>query len=1318
MNIDSPMQQMNPGQRDDTLFPGNATKRDSYDDKMTVMNSSIASNMDDSTPSDSGIQLLDSVSESIMSNSGLLEYDLCTPLEHVSSTLPDVVLPAETATSVSDDVKSFVMTKSDIDNSNVQVFDPDMEAGNIPDEMKTSTCSTFDAENIVYRRKAKKTRNHSTGGPKKRVSFHEDILKNTKTDNIHIEHGFITYKGYSKKAPQIARYSWCSEGDDGDAKRNDQYLYRNACSDVLDYGNTEVYDKDANIIEYDNSGVFEYGPQENQLKNDEFYKCSCSDSNSSLDSGDSNDNVNRNYGQAKSNSCDCIGLNPQPKIVTNINDNCYFSEPNIESMDDSFDYVKPKSVWSKEKKPKTSCLKRQTGVIEEYDLSEKVKTFNVHQLPDHMNNIIDNSKYLFGSLKNIFGIPLPERGVPEGCEDLQSVYECLPEVENSSPVKPRTFLSKSFDGGLFKKNDKPKKYVHTVDEMLRRKVEPVSQGAPASLTKEPDVTNEDFVDLGESVQASPINNFRNKYIINCESTVFEHTGVSYETENSPLHATIEPTLIVEPTLPKAPAPVPFTAKLSNMFKSFRDNSPGFEIGIPKPAETIPSPGPTVEVSNIMTSSQISSISDNSSSTHRSSLPKPEISITTNSPNKHRHLSSPMRKRSMITRYENPRMSPDLFSTGRESKSVLSEEFDDILTITTSTDQTDSDIVIVDYPEPDAGIPTSQLLKPPSTKSSLINRFLRNVTQKKIQDATIKKNSFLAAKTKNDKKLFENIYVKGAKLPNTDLIDDLNAEIALEIELSGKNSMANNLMRLSDSKFNKIDYGLGVGEVSVDIFNPSTLHILRDEKEVLMKVFKLYTGYSLKGHMTPVLVFLTDKTLYVTDLIRNRLTNKFVLPYSELDVILIGPHGNTVLLSNSARDMQQVLLAGGPYPADGLVSSLEMCARRGGSTLPAVGQLTLDHLAPLQAFVRENSMVAKNDPWLYYAVVSVPANMLNLEEEPLGPHMKGPLMFRNISLSEQGQPWEAGYFLLKAGVLYMFNDAHQKLPNLAIALFECKGARRATKSTRPHCFELLLKTGFMQLAAPDEYVASDWLQALVQAASGLFEMQEKHKTLGCTLVMTSNHLITLREDFTAPLRRVNKIVSGVMSPPKLPSGNATRKLSASTITTDTMNDTMSSLSNSTNLSEYRLTSSNKSSPSRSQCNNSTVYNSGSDEKSFTSMSSIYGKNSGIEIKTCAALQEMSTIRIPSQGDNWWCILEFSCQEVRENSDDMVIFFATNSDLRRFLTMLETMWQSKNNAPFPISILPDNDPIGKQCSDLFFDLNKSWDPLISAALGYPQ
>lgn len=134
---------------------------------------------------------------------------------------------------------------------------------------------------------------------------------------------------------------------------------------------------------------------------------------------------------------------------------------------------------------------------------------------------------------------------------------------------------------------------------------------------------------------------------------------------------------------------------------------------------------------------------------------------------------------------------------------------------------------------------------------------------------------------------------------------------------------------------------------------------------------------------------------------------------------------------------------------------------------------------------------------------------------------------------------------------MFSDSNQKLPSLTICLSECKGARRAVNSPRPHCFELILRTGFLQLAAPDEYVASDWLQTLVQSASGLFEMQEKHKTLGCTIVITSNHLITLREDFAAPLRRLNAI--DVESPRKTSMGTVSRKLSNSTNMSEMFND---------------------------------------------------------------------------------------------------------------------------------------------------------------------
>lgn len=128
--------------------------------------------------------------------------------------------------------------------------------------------------------------------------------------------------------------------------------------------------------------------------------------------------------------------------------------------------------------------------------------------------------------------------------------------------------------------------------------------------------------------------------------------------------------------------------------------------------------------------------------------------------------------------------------------------------------------------------------------------------------------------------------------------------------------------------------------------------------------------------------------------------------------------------------------------------------------------------------------------------------------------------------------------------------------MVIALTECKGARRAVQSTRPHCFEILMKTGTLQLAAPDEYVASEWLQTLVQSASGLFELQERHKTLGCTLVITSNHMITLREDFTSPLRRLNSTGVSSTTAQRLAPGPSRefnmRKLSVST-TSDVFNE---------------------------------------------------------------------------------------------------------------------------------------------------------------------
>ncbi|XP_035899856.1 uncharacterized protein LOC118506597 isoform X2 [Anopheles stephensi] len=1594
------------------------------------MSSSVASILDDTTPSDSGVQLLDSESsglnESMISSAGGFEFDggptpppPLAPISAVSAydeegknnnnnfSYHDRPV-AEMEVEAAEEEDGAGLTEADLDAASEAKLAADQEIGEgieidlgmstsqVPEELISSTCSTFDTENIVYRRRIKKAPISKT--PKKRVSFHEDILKNTKTDNIHIEHGFITYKtggGMGKKPVAKGRYSWCSEDDAGgldygdeEAQEGRQYVYRNACSDVLDYGKTDVFENvedERNYVKYDNSGIFEYGPPERQtakasdLRGKPLYKCSCSDSNSSLDSGEGGIVQSTNYRQAKSNSCECIGSSGgatgrrgKHNGTNNnnvISDNCYYSEPSIEHLDEfngnvtaGDDGGEPvvKSVWSKEKKPKSSCLKKTKRnsiftnvVVPEHDLSRKVKKFNVHQ----RLSVIDNSRMIFGSLKDIFGIALPERGVPEGSEDLSSVRECIPEAHDDGTLeddftlvqKPKSFLSKSLDGGFNSRSGgrpnagQQKKYVHNVDEQLRRKNDedlyapsrknsvedelPASEETIVDTNKESDQSDEENV-AGSTTSAvldqqqqqqqqmamSGVNvmvgggaagAYRNKFIINGESTVYEHTGVSYcfedgqdrspqeEEKELPVGETTSGSFIGKTQIKK---------KLSTIFQKINvissqastpipaprpggdgEGEPSTEPGVaqgqrrPSGGSVLPSPPlPKPSEKTLMESSTISSCSSEHSD-QLGGASGSKLSSGLSSPHgsggatfkSNRHLSSPLKNRSLTTtRMESAarpsRMSPDLFNlgvapplglAGRNLTQIdpqLAEEFEDILTVTATNTATESliesveqrqqidkksivedDIVILDYPST-SGASSSTVLTPstpqaeeivrpasrPSyqraasrhnpmtsstassastaSKSSLINRFLRNVTQKKILEATIKQNPFFQSKLNGERKLFENLCPRGPVRPiNRELVEDLNAEIAMEIELSSSACQLDRI-QLNDTYAQsgtegaspfalggvKFDGGgIGVGELPVELFSAGPrLSIYRNDSEVLMKVFKLFNGYSREGYMTPVLVFLTDRTLYVTDQVRNRLCNKFVLPYAELDVILVGPYGNTVLLSNSARDMQQVLLAGGPYPAEGLVSSLELCARRGGSVLPAVGQLTLDHLAPLQAFVRDHSSVSREDSWKYYAVVNVPAGTLGSEEAPLGPHIKGPLMHRRMSHAGFVDNWSAGYFLLKAGVLYLFGDASQKLPTWAVALAECQGARRSVNSGRPYCFELLLRTGALQLAAPDEYVASDWLQALVQAASGLFEMQERRRTLGCTLIMTSNHLLTLREDFSAPLRRNTSYstVGEISNPSPTPNPSAMQQLqlnlsspSKENINPNATRRKISNVSSNNggqdNYSEISSVRSNCSTPTRSNVGGQTMaadrrsnasststptkgsaamqqqqllngsparslprsgtsacgppsladfFAGSAEEKSHTNMSSFYGKNSGVEVLTCASIDEMSAVKIPAISSNWWCILEFECQEVRENSDDLVVFFSTSGEQERFLSMLESIWHTKKNEAFPASIISSDDAVYDHCSKLFLEINRSWEPLLSAALGYPQ
>lgn len=956
------------------------------------MTNSVASALDDSTPSDcksdSGVQLMDSMSSDMidMNESFMSNFGLESPSGHkqgltdvdefstIASILPDVVMASESELinqNAKDciDIDEIALTKSDIDNSNIgtEFLVSNDTVNDIPDEMKTSTCSTFDTDAIVFRRKVRKPRTSSTssgsgggGSVKKRVSFHEEVLKNTKTDNVRIERGFITYKGGSNKLPyHFLRNSWCSQGQCEEDYRNNtgHACYRsNACSDLLDYGQVDVYDQHENImVPFDNSGIFEYVPRETNISppllhkahqqqiqkaasNEEhtFYHCKCSESNSSLESNDNangNDNKRADYSKTKSISCDCIGQCESNKINNNgspnMTDNCYFSEPCIETM---YEYEvetnQPKSVWRKELKPKSSCLKktvRDTSVILEHNVSTKVKKFNVHQLPD-VNN-------LFGSLKNIFST-IPERGVPEGCEDMHNVYECIPETDSTMKclmeqtktqlkLSPNQEQAQNIQGSKSKRKPELSLFpIPSADDMMH-------------------VTIADDTMNLEAEEASPCRPtiFRNKFIVNCESTVFEHTGVFEQNMHDIPEFPNSSSNCVTPQKQSKSilnfSTVSVKQKIGSIFSSFRSSGSSTKTSSannsPKSASTQclflerqmqqeqlqaqlkklqeeqmvrswnssydyykcnPSANNPfdADLSMSMTSSIISNSSDKnsgmSSSTmttstnttsnqehERFNIPKfnektpspstssPKMKADSSPKKKTRHLESPLRRKSSTSNFDRSNLSPDLFCGQRNANQnpmvLLSEEFDDLLTVTTTggdIEPNENDIEIVDYStavsEAEAVAAQlksaqqqrsqNQFLRPPSTKSSLINRFLRNVTQKKINDIAVKKNIIMSNKFKDKSKPLGNLYVKPKKpikVIQKSIMDDFNAEIAQEMAAAANTACGAVEVEepIDDESEENEDYCVGVGEVSIDFFDTNQLHILRDEREKLIKV---------------------------------------------------------------------------------------------------------------------------------------------------------------------------------------------------------------------------------------------------------------------------------------------------------------------------------------------------------------------------------------------------------------------------------------------------------------------------------------------------
>lgn len=727
--------------------------------------SSTTSSLAD-TPGDSGVLCLDSEASEATSQA-LMSHSLIGAEELTCDSVYDA--PPSCSQDMIRSTTSSVMTRSDIDNQNIGAPDdmvpellvetlkkPTYE--NLPDvvlkalesekvcsdELRKPALRTNEpkkslSEDIVYRRRCRKKSQSGPSSQKKRVSFHEDILNNTKTDNIHIERGFISYvpdgsyceKFRQKNNGMTDRFSWCASGD-----RTPKYaadVAQQTMSDILTYGDSKN----------DRSGIFEYSSTNHEHENEnkdkkndpqksrKLYSCdsnssdsnfSCDSETSSSDSSSSHSNktettlLRRKCEKAqKSYSCDGFENNGHVAFMRKT----YFSEADI---DQSHDRAKqPLEVTrspSKINEVKSVLKKKRyitTNVVEENKRNSKVLN-----LLD-TNNIIDSLKNFYKNFNFNF---TPEKGLPENSFELNNVVEAL-----ASDVNQIKNISKSLDSGFQIEDEEDFVEINLngqpLDTAKLKETSPApknsvteertpNEGSPRhKLTLNMKTPDKKSVNKGDFPPLS-------KYVVNCESTVYEHKGVSY----SYVHDTFQTAF----DAPKETfVPIPETTPVTELIKSSSNTD----------TQNLPTSTSKTDLKSVTTSTSktdLRSLTD-AETLSKTSTPKRQFkNIQDESEQKNgvpKHLSSP--KKQNVNRY-------------RKSASTVQKMVEEVVQASSENcSNTDNSTLkgAEDFNDELFDSPANQKLQ--SNKSALLNRYLKNVCQRKDLELKIKNNKFYQLK---------------------------------------------------------------------------------------------------------------------------------------------------------------------------------------------------------------------------------------------------------------------------------------------------------------------------------------------------------------------------------------------------------------------------------------------------------------------------------------------------------------------------------------------------------------------------------------------
>ncbi|CAK1586813.1 unnamed protein product [Parnassius mnemosyne] len=720
-----------------------------------------------------------------------------------------------------------------------------------------------------------------------------------------------------------------------------------------------------------------------------------------------------------------------------------------------------------------SVLKKKryitTNVVEERKQNNKVLN-----LLD-TNNIIDSLKNFYKNFNFNF---TPEKGLPETSLEINNVVEALPFDVNQNKN-----FSKSLDSGFqiddeedfveINLNSQPdtekqKKIINSSKNPIAGDRTP-NEGSPRHKLTLNMSAQHDKKLVNKAEAFPPLG----KYVVNCESTVYEHKGVSY----SYVHDT-------------------------------------FQTAFDAPKETfvpIPETTPVMELVTSGSKTDLNMKQTDGDTSSRTSTPKRQFNKNVQDETEQKngvskHLSSP--KKQNVNRYS------------RKSASTVQKITDDTTQANSDNcSNTDNSTLkgADDFNEEYFDSPASQKLQ--TNKSALLNRYLKTVCQKKDLELKIKNNKFFQFKLRMEKEFPCIIF------PFKDVSETFNISAEKMSRLIDKEVIENKRLSVRLLTADEPSYFDSFEDnVAIECSEKLRLQLFSYPNETLNRMMKVQSPYNMDdGSWTPLLVFITDYALYVADVKPGGTEYELLcrLPHNELDAIAVGPEAQYIQVVDIAGNIAcSVVTAEGSLGAR-LASSLEWSARTSPLRIqrpPAMLPLSCWHLASAVTRKRHEKRVPEI---LYYGRACSGDAGDRYFEAPgaFAPPLEGYLMCR----TDKSKRFEPSYFLLRAGVLHWgahSPDGTIPLPN-HISLRSVVGVRRhLDASRRPHCFEIALgDSSRLLLAAPDDPTASSWLQSLLLHAAQALEEKDGAKKVdpraggpppACTVLVTPHEVLSVRD----------------------------------------------------------------------------------------------------------------------------------------------------------------------------------------------------------------